>query len=118
VEQQPADVGPLVDSVDDPFVGRLVDFRATARRMRRSAAVLLLAALGAWLITGLGNGGLAGSDLGGWLGLALGGMFVVEVVVVGGSALRGMLRAGESGERLAAGDVGILPPQLRRRLRP
>lgn len=112
MEQQ----GGHVEAPGDPFVGRLVDYRATARRMRKSAAVLFLAALGAWLITGLGDG-LTATGLAGWVGLALGGMFVVEVVVVGGSALRGMLRAGESGERLAAGDVGILPPQLRRRLR-
>jgi hypothetical protein len=39
----------------------------------------------------------------------------VEFVVVGGSALRGMLRAGERGERLASGDVMLLPPQVRRK---
>ena len=42
-------------------------------------------------------------------------MIVVEFVVVGGSALRGMLRAGERGERLSGRDVMLLPPQVRRK---
>lgn len=53
-----------------------------------------------------------GPGLGTWLGIALGLIFVAELVIVGGSALRGMLRAGERGERLARSDVGLLPPRL------
>lgn len=90
----------------------VVDFTRAARRVRTSAAVLGGLALAGWVVTGLVGGGLDVGDLGAWGGLALVGMFVVEVVVVGGSALRGMLRAGDRGERLAGGDVGLLPPQL------
>ena len=50
-------------------------------------------------------------------GLALALLFVAEVVIVGGSALRGMLAAGERGDRLASSDVSLLPPQLTRRRR-
>lgn len=69
----------------------------------------------AWLVVGFASGGPDLSDLGGFVGIALGGMFVVELFVVGGAALRAMLRAGERGDRLARGDVGLLPPQLSRR---
>lgn len=74
--------------------------------------VLGAVGLAGWLVTGIATGGLTVGALGAWLALVALGMFVVEVVVVGGSALRGMLRAGDRGERLAGGDVGLLPPQL------
>jgi hypothetical protein len=90
----------------------LVDYIRTARRMRTSALVLGVVALVGWLVTGIATGGLTGGSLGAWLAMVVLGMFIVEVVVVGGSALRGMLRAGDRGERLASGDVGLLPPQL------
>lgn len=90
----------------------IVDFGRAARRVRASALTLGSAALVGWLVTGLLGGGPDPSDLGAWAGVALLGMFLVEVWVVGGSALRGMLRAGDRGERLAGGDVGLLPPQL------
>lgn len=93
----------------------LVDYARTARRMRRSALVLTSTALLAWLVTGLLGEGVDPADLGGWAGAVLLGMFLVEVVVVGGSAVRGMLAAGDRGERLAGSDVGLLPPQLTRR---
>lgn len=102
---------------EDPFRGRIVDFRRTARRLARSALLLSVAAVVGWLVTGVAGSGVALSDLPAWLGAVLAGMFVVEVVVVGGSAVRGLLRAGEDGERLAGGDVGLLPPQVRRRVR-
>lgn len=92
--------------------GPIVDFSRAARRVRTSAMVLGSMAPVGWLVTGLVGDGLDPGDLGAWAGLALLGMFLVEVVVVGGSALRGMLRAGDRGERLAGGDVGLLPPQL------
>lgn len=94
--------------------GRLVDWAAIGRRLRRSAVILLGLALAAWLLVGVATGGPELGDAGGYLGAAVAGMFLVEVVVVGGSAVRGMLRAGEQGERLAGGDVSLLPPQLRR----
>ena len=93
----------------------LVDFARAARRIRASAVTLGALAVVGWLVTGLVTDGVAAADLGTWIGLALFGMFLVEVVVVGGSALRGMLRAGDRGERLAGGDVGLVPPQLTRR---
>lgn len=97
--------------------GPLVDFTRAARRIRASAMVLGSLAVVAWVVTGLAGGGLQPRHLGGWAGAALFGMFLVEVVVVGGSALRGMIRAGDRGERLAGGDVGLLPPQLTGRAR-
>jgi hypothetical protein len=96
----------------------LVDYTRTARRMRTSAMVLGAVALMGWLATGIVTGGLTVRALGAWLAVVILGMFVVEVVVVGGSALRGMLRAGDRGERLAGGDVGLLPPQLHGRRPP
>lgn len=94
------------------MTGPLVDFAATARRVRLSSVVLGSLAVGAWLASSLVAGSVRFGALGAWLGGALFGMFLVEVVVVGGSALRGMLHAGDRGERLAGGDVGLLPPQL------
>ncbi|MBW3621452.1 MAG: hypothetical protein KY461_14500 [Actinobacteria bacterium] len=95
----------------------LVDWSVAGRRLRLSALVLLGLALVAWVVGGLLHDGVAVRDVWGYLGLAAVGMFLAEIVVVGGSALRGMLRAGERGERLAGGDVGLLPPQLTRRRR-
>lgn len=94
----------------------LVDWAVTARRVGRSAAVLVALAVVAWVVRAAIVDAWTWSHLGNWLGLALAGIFVVELFVVGGSALRGMLRAGERGERLASHDVGLLPP-LRRGLR-
>lgn len=94
----------------------IVDFSRAGRRVQRSASILGASAVVGWLVSGLVTGGLDGSGLATWLALALAGMFVVEVVVVGGSAARGMLRAGDRGERLAGSDVGLLPPQVTRRL--
>ena len=88
----------------------LVDWVATARRVGRSAVVLVVLAVAGWAVRAAVVDAWSWSHLGNWLGLALGGIFVVELLVVGGSALRGMLRAGERGERLASHDVGLLPP--------
>lgn len=96
----------------------IVDFSRAARRVRRSAIALGTLALVGWVVVGVATGGPDPVDLGAWVGLALLGMFVVEVVVVGGSAARGMLNAGDRGQRLAGGDVGLLPPQLSRAHRP
>lgn len=95
----------------------IVDWSRVGRRLRLSAAVLVGLAVAAWLAGGLVSGGVRFDDLWGYLGLALAGMFVAEVVFVGGSALRGLLRAGDRGERLAGEDVGLLPTPVRRRLR-
>ncbi len=95
----------------------LVDWHRVGRRVRASALVLGGLAVLAWVVTGAVGDGIVLSDLWNWIGLGLLAMFVAEVIFVGGSALRGMLRAGEEGERLAGGDVGILPPQVTRRIR-
>jgi hypothetical protein len=100
---------------DDPFVGALVDWRRTGQRIRRSAVLISAAAVLAWLVVGFVTGRPRVGDLGTYVFFAIAAMIVVEFVVVGGSALRGMLRAGERGERLASGDVMLLPPQVRRK---
>lgn len=89
---------------------RLVDWEGTARRIRRSALVLLGAAVLAWFVVGALDGDWSQQALANWLGLAVLAMFVAEVVVVGGSAARGLLRAGDRGERLSGADVGLFPP--------
>lgn len=100
---------------DDPFVGTLVDWARTARRIRRGALVVGTAVVLGWLVVGVATGGPRLRDLGTALFVGLVAMIGVEFVVVGGSAVRGMLAAGERGERLAAGDVTLVPPQLRRK---
>lgn len=92
----------------------LLDWQRIGRRVGWSAAALGGVAVVAWVVIGLATGGPSLADLGGYIGLAVGGMFVVELVVVGGAAVRGLLRAGERGERLAGRDVGLLPPQVAR----
>lgn len=92
----------------------LIDWSRVGRRMGWSAAVLGALTLFTWLGVGLARGGLSLGDLGGYVGLALGIMFLVELVVVGGAAVRALLRAGKRGDRLAQRDVGLLPPQVSR----
>lgn len=109
----------MTDRVDDalatdgePDAGpQLVEWEDTARRVRRSALVLGGLALVGWAVSGALDGGAwTLRSLGTWAGFAVLAMFVAEVVVVGGSAARGLLRAGERGERLSGGDVGLFPP--------
>jgi hypothetical protein len=93
----------------------LVDWARTARRMRRVALVLAALVLVGWVVDGLiGETGFRPRRLGEFTGIAVLIAFVAEVVVVGGAALGGMLRAGERGHRLAGSDVSLLPPQLGR----
>lgn len=92
---------------------RLVDWELAGRRLLWSAVVLLGTAGAGWVVVSLAAGEWRPGMLGNLVGLALVGVFLVEVWVVGGSALRGMLRAGEDGHRLSGTDVGLLPPQLR-----
>ena len=90
----------------------IVDWHRLARRLRWTVSLLGGGAVAGWLIAGAVTGQLTVAGLFVWVGVALGALFVAEVVLVGGSALRGMLRAGERGHRLAGGDVGLLPPQV------
>jgi hypothetical protein len=100
------------DPTDAPPI---VDWRRTARRLRAILLVIALVVLAAWLVDGVLGAGLTLRRLGEFAGLGLLVAFVAEVVVVGGSAVRGLLTAGQRGHRLAGGDVGLLPPQLQRR---
>lgn len=91
---------------DDP----VVDWAGVGRRLRKSVTIVG-AVMGAgialtWLVAG-------SPALGVWLFAGLAAMFVAEIVVVGGSAVRGLLRAGERGDRLARPDVSLLPARLR-----
>lgn len=94
----------------------LVDLPATARRLRRALAVLGGVVLGAWAVRSALTGAVRLGDLAALAGLGLLVAFVVEVLVVGGAALRGMAEAGARGERLSGPDVALMPPQWRRRL--
>lgn len=95
----------------------IVDWRQTARRLRTLALVIGGLVLLAWVVRGLVGDGFTLSALAEFAGLGLLLTFVAEVVVVGGSAVRGLLAAGERGDRLASSDVSLLPPQLTRRRR-
>jgi hypothetical protein len=100
-----------------PPAPRVVDWPRTVRRLRRSLLVIGVLVLAAWVGLGLAQGALSLRLLAELTGLGLLASFLVEVVVVGGGAVRGLLAAGERGERLAGGDVSLLPPQLTRRRR-
>lgn len=95
--------------------GAIVDWAIIGRRLRLSAVALLGLAVAAWVVAGLAHGAVRVVDLWGYVGLAFVGMFIAELVFVGGSAVRGMLRVGARGERLAGSDVGLLPTQVLRR---
>ncbi|WP_052667730.1 hypothetical protein [Nitriliruptor alkaliphilus] len=110
----------MSDVVDDPAAEApvpVVDFPRTLRRLRISLSVIGGLVLVAWVIVGAIGDGWSLRLLAELVGVGLFASFAVEVVVVGGSAARGLLRAGERGDRLAAADVSLLPPQLTRRRR-
>ena len=117
-EPTAAPAGPVPDeadgtrSVDAPRP--LVDFRRTARRLAIAVAAIGVLVFATWVVLVVTTGAPL-RLLAELAGLGLLGVFAVEVVMVGGSAVRGMLTAGERGERLASGDVALVPPQLLRR---
>lgn len=92
----------------------IVDWSATFRRFRRGLALVAAGVLVAWLAVTVARGEVDPRLLAELVGFGLLAGFLVEVVVVGGAAVRGLLVAGERGERLARPDVSLLPPQLRR----
>lgn len=96
----------------DPGAVGLVDWGRTGRRMRASVLGLSALVLLGWLVLSLAAGGFDPGTLGGLVGLGFIVLFVVELVVVGGAALRGMLRAGARGERLSSRGVGLFPPRM------
>ncbi|MEX1178832.1 MAG: hypothetical protein WEB09_10255 [Nitriliruptor sp.] len=103
----------------DPATERapVVDFARTIRRLRRSLLVIGSLVLLGWSVAGLIGDGWSLRLLAELFGFGLFAAFAAEVVVVGGSAARGLLAAGEQGERLAGSDVSLVPPQLTRRRR-
>ncbi len=103
------------DTSDEP--APIVDWRRTAHRLRRVLVVIAAVVVAVWVGLGIAGDGFGLARLAELAGLGLLVAFVGEVVVVGGSAVRGMLTAGERGERLASADVSLLPPQLTRRRR-
>ena len=118
-ETRVAHSDPGSDRALDPDATRasVVDWRRTARRLRNLLAAIGIVVLVLWVTIGVARGGPTARLLAELVGLGLLGAFVVEVVVVGGSSLRGMLAAGERGDRLARGDVSLVPPQVGRWLR-
>jgi hypothetical protein len=95
----------------------IVDWHRTGRRLRRQAVVILVVVVVAWLLLGFRAGGPSVRSFAELLGLGVLLAVAGEVVIVGGAAFRGMLTAGERGDRLASSDVSLLPPQVSRRLR-
>jgi hypothetical protein len=94
----------------------IVDFGRTARRLRTGVGVVSLSVLSVWGVLAA-TSGASPWVLAELAGLGMLVLFVLEVIVVGGAALRGLLAAGDRGDRLAAGDVSLVPPQLTRRMR-
>ncbi|MDP9023720.1 MAG: hypothetical protein M3N57_13690, partial [Actinomycetota bacterium] len=89
----------------------LVDFTWVRRCIGVVGAVwAAVAVLGAVVSAGLG-GGLSAAAVRLWLGVAALGTVVSAVGLVAWSALGGMVRAGDRGDRLAGDDVGLLPPR-------
>lgn len=90
-----------------------MDWSGVGRRLVRVliavAAVAILGVAVSWSLTGEPTRTAVLL----WLGIAALLLVVGTVLVVSVSAWRGMLRAGDQGERLGGGDVGLLPPQVR-----
>ncbi len=102
----------------DRDAASVVDFARTARRLRAVGIVLVAAAIALWPVVGSLRGtGVSVSLLGELVGWAVLVAVALEVVIVAGTALAGMLRAGSRGDRLAGPDVSLVPPQLARRRR-
>lgn len=97
--------------------GGIVRWSATAHRLRRTLLGLLAVIVTTFLVVSAARGSVELLLLAELVGLGVLLAFGIEVVVVGGAALRAMLAAGERGERLAGQDVGLLPPQVLRRAR-
>lgn len=108
--------GPVVSPTQSTEGPAILDFRRTARRLAVAVSIIGIAVAVSWVALVVTTGASL-RLLAELAGLGLLAAFVVEVVVVGGSAVRGMLAAGERGERLADSDVALVPPQLLRRKR-
>lgn len=100
------------DDADLLEIEPIVDWARTARRLRRQMLVIGAIVVVAWLVVGLTRDALTVRLLAELAGAGVLLSVVAEFVVVGGAALRGMLRAGARGERLSGSDVSLLPPQV------
>jgi hypothetical protein len=107
---------PAADAAAPLRAHGVVDFRRTARRLRTGIVVVavLIPAIWGVLVVAAAASLRTLAEL---AGLGLLALFVLEVVVVGGAAVRGLLAAGDRGDRLAGGDVSLVPPQVTRRRR-
>jgi hypothetical protein len=116
--RSPSDPEPTVadDALPDPDAAAapIIDWSRTARRLRAILLVIGSAIAVTWLVVGFVGDGPTVALLAELVGIGLLVAFAVEVVVVGSVAVRGMLAAGERGDRLAGDDVFLLPPQLLR----
>lgn len=108
---------PASDVADGSQLPPIVDFPVIWRRLRRSLTVIGAVVLIVWAVWGAVGDGWDVRILAELVGLGLLVSFAVEVVVVGGSAARGLLAAGERGDRLSSEGVSLLPPQVGRRRR-
>jgi hypothetical protein len=95
----------------------IVDWHRTGRRLRRQLLVIVGTVVVAWLAIGVVGDGHSLRSLAELVGLGVLLAIAAEIFVVGGAAVRGLLAAGERGDRLASADVSLLPPQVSRRLR-
>jgi hypothetical protein len=95
----------------------VVDWHRTGRRLRRQLVVILALVVVAWVVVGVRDGAVQLRVLGELAGIGVLVAVAAEIVVVGGAAVRGLVRAGDRGDRLSSGDVSLLPPQVTRRLR-
>lgn len=95
----------------------LIDHARIGRRLRRWLVLLGAMTVIGWLVGGLLGDGPTPAGFGAAIGVAVLLALLVEVLVVGGAAVAGALRAGERGDRLAAPDVTLLPPQVSGRFR-
>lgn len=92
----------------------IVNWSRTARRLRLALSALGVVVIVVWLAFGLAGDGFRLSRLAELAGVAILLALVLEAVIVGGAALRGMFVAGSRGDRLARPDVALFPPQLLR----
>lgn len=111
----PPAVGSEPGAADQGPLAPVVDYAATWRRLRRTLSTVGGLVLAGWVVGSIVTGTVSLRLLAELLGFGVFASFAIEVVVVGGAAVRGMLAAGERGDRLSSPDVALFPPQVGRR---
>lgn len=91
----------------------LLDHGRTVRRVRLLTVVVGGCAGVGMVVSWLVAGGPTLDAFLQWAGPAVLVIVLGAIAIVTAAAVRGMLRAGGRGERLADRDVGLVPPQLR-----